>query len=74
MPPRKRPSLSRWTRLGRWYARLPQPARHGLVFAARLGGLTLALYFNASHFDVTEYRTILAMALFDAVGFKRRSV
>ena len=65
--------LPRWKQTWRWYQGLPQPARHGFAFGARICVLTGALYLNATHFDKTEYRTIIAMAVMDAVGFKRRT-
>lgn len=65
--------LSRVRRAWRWYQGLPQPAKHGFAFAARMAVLTSALYLNASDFDITEYKTILTMAMLDSVGFKRRT-
>lgn len=77
MPPRRKPlrvaPLPRWRRtLARLWDRLP-PSTHGIWAIARLGVLGAVLYANATHFDITEHRTLLTMALLEAAGLKRRS-
>lgn len=76
MPPRRKPMrvapLPRWMRrLQALWNRIP-PSSHGIWALARLGVLGAVLYANASHFDITEHRTLLTMALLEAAGFKRK--
>jgi len=63
-PPRRRP----------WWKRLKLPADSSRWWPAlRLVVLVAFMYHNASNFDWTEGKTIMAVALMEALGIRKRA-